>query len=144
VELIGRNSNLAHLSRKWSDLRERIGESVPRPPVLYQDKPRIRSKRFLKPEDTADIVARYQAGETTQQIGTHYGISKTRVATVLSEQGVPIRRQGLTDEQAREAVELYTAGKSLAWIGTRFGVSHTTIAAKLRQEGMQLRPRPGR
>jgi DNA invertase Pin-like site-specific DNA recombinase len=98
----------------------------------------------LKPEDTADIVARYQAGETTQQIGTHYGISKTRVATVLSEQGVPIRRQGLTDEQAREAVELYTAGKSLAWIGTRFGVSHTTIAAKLRQEGMQLRPRPGR
>jgi hypothetical protein len=89
-------------------------------------------------------VARYQVGETTQQIGTHHGISKTRVATVLSEQGVTIRRQGLTDEQAREAVELYIAGKSLAWIGTRFGVSHTTIAAKLRQEGMQLRPRPGK
>jgi hypothetical protein len=144
VELIGRNSNLAHLSRKWSDLRKRIEESVPRPPQLYQDRPKIRLKRFLKPEDTAGIVARYQAGETTQQIGTHYGISKTRVSTVLREQGVTIRRQGLTDEQAREAVELYTAGKSLAWIGTRFGVSHTTIAAKLRQQCIQLRPRPGK
>lgn len=80
MELIGRTSNLADLPRKWSDLRERIGESVPRPPQLHQDKPTIRSKRFLKPEDTADIVARYQAGETTQQVGTHYGISKTRMA----------------------------------------------------------------
>jgi DNA-binding CsgD family transcriptional regulator len=83
------------------------------------------------------------AGQTTQQVGTRYGISKTRVATILREQGVTIRRQGLTDEQKREAAELYVGGKSLAWIGTRFGVSHTTIAAVLRQQGVQLRPRPG-
>jgi len=108
-----------------------------------QDVRKSRSKRFLNPEDIADIVDRYQAGETTQQIGTRYGISKTRVATVLREQGITIRRQGLTDGQAREATELYAAGKSLAWIGTRFGVSHTTIATELRKQGVQLRPRPG-
>jgi uncharacterized protein (DUF433 family) len=34
-------------------------------------------------ENVADIVARYEAGETTQQIGTRYGISKTRVANLL-------------------------------------------------------------
>jgi transcriptional regulator of aromatic amino acid metabolism len=85
----------------------------------------------------------YQAGETTQQIGTSYGISKTRVATILRKQGITIRRQGLTDEQAREAAALYATGKSLAWLGTRFGVSHTTIAAVLRQQGVELRPRPG-
>lgn len=143
MEAIGRNSNPAYLSRKWSDLRERIGESLPRPPRLYQDKPKTRSKRFLTAQDTADIVARYQAGETTQQVGTRYGISKTRVATILREQDVTIRRQGLSNEQAREAITLYEAGKSLGWIGARFGVSHTTIAAKLRQHGVQLRPRPG-
>ena len=131
------------MSRKWSDLRERIGESLPRPPLLYQDKPRTRSKRFLTPQDTTDISARYQAGGTTQQIGMHYGISKTRVATVLREQGISIRRQGLSDEQAWEAAKLYVSGKSLAWLGTRFGVSHTTIAAVLRQQGVQLRQRPG-
>jgi transcriptional regulator of aromatic amino acid metabolism len=88
-------------------------------------------------------VARYQAGETTQQVGTRYGISKTRVATILREQGVTVRRQGLTDEQVTEAATLYVSGKSLAWLGTRFGVSHTTVAVVLRHRGVQLRPRRG-
>jgi len=143
VEAIGRNSNLAHTSNKWSDLRERIKASSPRPPLLYQEHSKTRSKRFLTTEDREAIAHQYEAGRTTQQIGTHYGISKTRVATVLREQGVTIRRQGLTAEQAREAAELYVAGKSLSWLGARFGVSHTTIAAVLRQQGVQLRPRPG-
>jgi hypothetical protein len=98
---------------------------------LYQDKPKTRSKRFLTPQDIADIVARYEAGDTTQQIGTLYGISKTRVATVLRDQGITIRRQGLTNEQVREAAKLYVSGKSLGWLAARFGVSHTTIAVFL-------------
>lgn len=99
--------------------------------------------RFLNPRDLTDIVARYQAGDTTQQIGTHYGISKTRVARVLREQGVPIRRQGLSDEQVRDAARLYAQAASIAQIGTRFDVSHTTVAAALRRQGIKLRPRPG-
>jgi transcriptional regulator of aromatic amino acid metabolism len=63
---------------------------------------------------------------------------------VLREQGITIRRQGLTDEQVSEAVELYARGESLAWLGAHLGVSHTTIATELRQQGVQLRPRPGR
>lgn len=88
-------------------------------------------------------MRRYGAGETTQQIGNRYGISKTRVAKVLCEQGVAIRRQGLNDEQADEAAALYRAGKSLAWLGGRYGVSHTTVAMALRRQGLQLRRRPG-
>jgi hypothetical protein len=80
---------------------------------LYQDKPKSRSKHFLTPQDIADIVVRYQAGET-QQIGTRYGISKTRVATVRREQGITVRRQGLNDEQVSEAATFYASGKSLA------------------------------
>lgn len=143
VEAIGRNSNFADLSRKWSDLQERIAESPPRPQLSGQDGPKPRSKRFLNTQDITDIVTRYEAGETTQQVGARYGISKTRVATILREQGIAIRRQGLTDEQAREAAELYVSGRSLAWLAVHFGVSNTTIAAKLRHQGIQLRPRPG-
>ena len=143
VELIGRNSNLGHLCKQWADLRKRIAESQARPPLLAQDVPRPRSKRFLTTENVADIVARYEAGETTQQIGTPYGISKTRVANVLCEQGVAIRRQGLSDIQVDEAATLYTAGKSLAWLGAHYGVSHTTVATALRRQGLQLRRRPG-
>jgi transcriptional regulator of aromatic amino acid metabolism len=93
--------------------------------------------------DVGDIIEKYNSGETTQQIGAHFGISKTRVATVIREQGVNIRRQGLSDEQVRDAARLYAQGASLAQIGTRFGVSHTTVAATLRRQGVKLRPRPG-
>ena len=88
-------------------------------------------------------MRRYEAGDTTQQIGHRHGISKTRVATVLRKQGITIRRQGLTDEQLTHAATLYATGQSLAWLATRYDVSHTTVAAALRRQGTQLRPRPG-
>lgn len=143
MELIGRNSNLGHLCKKWADLRERISASSPRPPLLYQERSKTRSKRFLTAQDLADIVHRYEVAHTTRQIGTHYGISKFRVASILREQGIAIRRQGLTDEQAREAANFYTAGRSLSWLGARYGVSPTTVSRVLREQGIQLRPRPG-
>jgi uncharacterized protein (DUF433 family) len=52
--------------------------------------------------DIDDIVHQYDAGETTEQISAHYGISKTRVAFVLREQGVRVGRRGLTDERLTE------------------------------------------
>jgi hypothetical protein len=130
------------MSRKWSDLQERIAASSSRPGVSGQDSQKPRSKRFLNPQDIADIVG-YQSGETTQQVGARYGISKSRIATILREQGITIRRQGLNDEHISEAATLYAAGRSLAWMGARYGVSRTTVAATLRRHGKQLRPRPG-
>ena len=94
VEAIGRNSNLADMSNKWSDLRKRIDELPPRSPLSTQEGPKPRSKRFLTSQDIAGIMHRYKAGETTQQVGTRYGISKTRVGTILRDQGITIRRQG--------------------------------------------------
>jgi hypothetical protein len=143
VEAIGRNSNFGHLCKNRADLRKRISDSPARPPQSRQDSPKPRSKRFLTAQDEADIAVRYEAGETTQQIGSRRGISKTRVATILREHGIAIRRQGLTNEQVSEATDFYGAGRSLAWIAARFGVSHTTIATALRQQGILLRPRPG-
>ena len=143
MEAIGRNSNLGHLCKKWAELRKRINESPARPPLSRQDSPKPRSKRFLTAEDITDVVHRYEAGESTQQVGNHYGISKTRVATILHVQSITIRRQGLNHEQVREAAALYATGKSLAQIGARHGVSHTTVATAFRRQGFQLRPRPG-
>jgi Mor family transcriptional regulator len=138
VEAIGRNSNLGHLCKRWFELRKRVNESSRRPSGTPP-----RSKRFLVAADIDDIVHRYHAGETIEQIGAHFRISKSRVATVLREQGIPIRRQGLTIEQSAEAKTLYSDGKSLAWLGARYDVSHTTVAAALRRQGMQLRPAEG-
>ena len=140
VEAIGRNSNLGHLGKKWSDLRGRILDSPPRP---ASGGTRPRSKRILVATDVDDIVKKYVSGETTQQISARFGISKSRVATALREQGITIRRQGLTEEQVKEAATFYAAGRSLNWIGAHYNVSHTTVATALRRQEIQLRPRPG-
>jgi hypothetical protein len=124
-------------------MRKRINESPARSPLPPQNDPKPRLKRFLNAQGVTDIAARYEAGETTQQIGNRYGISKSRVTTILREQGIAIRRQGLNEERISEAATLYAAGRSLAWLGARYGISHTTVAAALRRQGMHLRPRPG-
>jgi transcriptional regulator of aromatic amino acid metabolism len=142
VEAIGRNSNLSHLSKNWAELRKLINESPARSSISRRKDPKTRLKRFLNAQDVTDIATRYEAGETTQQVGNRYGISKTRVTNILREQGITIRRQGLTDEHISEAATLYAAGRSLAWLGARYGVSHTTVAAALRRQGVELRPRP--
>jgi hypothetical protein len=136
-------TNLGHLCKKWTDLRKRVTESPARPPSSPNDGLKPRSKRFLAAEPITDIVRRYEAGETTQQIGGCYRISKTRVATILRERGVTIRRQGLNNEQVSEAAMLYAAGRSLAWLGARFDVSHTTVGTALRRRGVRLRTRRG-
>jgi hypothetical protein len=143
VEAIGTYSNLASLRETYSDLRKRIHGSPMRPRLLRNQGPPPRSKRFLTACDVAEIVQKYESGNTTQEIGARYGISKTRVATVLREQGITIRRQGLTEEQANEATGLYIDGRSLAWLGARYRVSHTTVVTALRRQGIPLRPRPG-
>ena len=142
MEAIGTYSNTGHLREEFADLRKRVNESPSRPPLLRNDGSPSRSKRFLTADDVANIVQKYESGDTTQQIGTCCGVSKTRVATVLREQGITIRRQGLTSEQVSEPAKLYAAGHSLAWLGARYGVSHTTVATALRRQGIQLRPRP--
>ena len=117
MEEIGTYSNRGHLCKNFADLRKHINESPSRLLLLRQEGPQSRSKRFLTAQDVTDIVDLYEAGETTQQIGNRYGISKTRVATVLREHGGTIRRQGLNHEQVSEAATLYAAGRSLAWLG---------------------------
>ena len=143
MEAIGTYSNMRSLREKWADLRRRIHESPSRSPLLSHDGAVPRSKRFLTADDLADIARRYEAGDTTEHIGNRYGISKTRVATVLREHGITLRRQGLTEEQISDAAAFYACGKSLAWIGARYDVSHTTVATTLRRRGVKLRPRPG-
>ena len=114
------------------------------PPTVLAGCPKSRSKRFLTADDVADIARRYEAGETTQQIGDRFGISKTRVATVLHEQGVAIRRQGLNEEQVSDVAMLYAAGRSLGWLAAQYGISPTTVSRALQHHGVTIRPRPGR
>ena len=136
-------SNKVSLRETYADLQKRIQDTPPRAP-LSATHPRIHKRRLTSDEINA-IVAKYRAGMSTNQLKDEHHLGKDTISALLRANGVAMRRQGLTAEQAREAAGLYRAGRSLKWIGQHFGViSPTTIARVLRAQGVSLRPRPGR
>ena len=70
--------------------KSQLTGSPARPPLFGSRRSKIPLQTFLTAEDVIDIVHRYQVGETTQGIGDRYGISKTRVADVLSANNVSL------------------------------------------------------
>ncbi|MFI6367621.1 helix-turn-helix domain-containing protein [Nocardia sp. NPDC050630] len=65
-------------------------------------------KRHLKQAEVDEIVARYRAGRHSTQLAKEHGLAKETVLKLLRANGVKIRRQGLSPEQAAEAEWLYT------------------------------------
>ena len=67
----------------WDDLRKRVNESPTRRPLPHHDDPKRRTKCFLTTDDVTDILQRYEAGETTQQVGTRYGVIRQGDGTTV-------------------------------------------------------------
>ncbi|MET0993884.1 MAG: helix-turn-helix domain-containing protein, partial [Mycobacterium sp.] len=101
-------------------------------------------KRRLDRVEIDQIIAKYESGVSTNQLMTQHHLAKRTISGLLRANGVAMRRQGLTVDQAREAADLYQAGRSLAWIAVYVGgFSPTTVARALKRQGVSLRPRPG-
>ena|ERR1700733_864808 len=98
----------------------------------------------LKPKIVAEIVARYEAGEPSTAIAASYGLSKGSVIRLLRDADIPIRNQGLTEDQIAGAAQLYASGLSLAKIGVKFGVDHGTVWRALKKRGVKMRDTHGR
>jgi hypothetical protein len=71
-------------------------------------------KRQADRAEVDDIIAKYQSGVSTNHLMTEHHLAKRTISALLKANGITMRRQGLTEEQARRAADLYTAGRSLA------------------------------
>jgi DNA invertase Pin-like site-specific DNA recombinase len=97
----------------------------------------------LTPATITKIIERYEAGEPSTAIAITFNISKGSVIRLLRQANVPIRNQGLSDDQIAEAAQLYASGNSLAAIGAHLGVDHTTIHRYLLKRGIKMRDTHG-
>jgi len=149
VELVRRYSK--H-DGTWSDL-ERLLKVLDRPrarakpaEAMAPPPPRYKLDQRLDAETIAQLVADYEAGASSIQLGREYGMSKTSVLRLLHEAGATIRRQGLTPEQIEQAISLYAGGLSLVQVGAELNADRTTIWLALKASGMTLRSpnEPGR
>jgi hypothetical protein len=115
-----------------------------RPQRAAEPDPPFKLDQRLKPETVTEIVTRYKAGEPSTAIATHFTISKGSVIRLLRDANIPIRNQGLTDDQITEAAALYESGLSLANIGGQLSVDHGTVWRYLKQRGIRMRDSHGR
>lgn len=97
----------------------------------------------LTPAEAVAVAQQYQAGADMRALAIAFKVHRTTVSQCLHELGVPLRRQGLRDEDMAEAAQFYRAGWSLARLGDKYGCAHTAVRTRLLEHGVQLRPRRG-
>jgi hypothetical protein len=104
-------------------------ESVPAPGERQ-------SQTWLPPDELARLVAGYRSERTVYQFAGEFKIARQTVSEHLHRHGVPMRRQGLTDDQVLEAIRLRKQGLTPKMINVHFEVSIDTVRDRLRRRGV--------
>ncbi len=132
MRLLGRYSNRGTEAKKIRDLCEQAAsEHVERTSVAA-------TKTFskLNTAKSAEILARYRAGDRPVDIARYFGITEWTVQNVRKRAGVPTRPHGMTEADIDKAVGLYEMGVSLRKIALRLNFSAKTITKELRLRGV--------
>jgi hypothetical protein len=135
VELVQRYSKLPIVTR--------FPSSTPMPGVpIERTGRRIHNvRRRLGPEIITQVVADYEAGQSTPVLTEKYHLAKGTVLKILDNHGITTRHQKMTDTETTEAVQLYQQGWSLARVGKHFDRNPSTIQGVLRRAGVERRKR---
>lgn len=105
--------------------------------------PKVAAPR-LSSAAAAEIVARYEAGETVKDIADLLGVDRQTVGKYLNRAAVPRRLRSMNESQIDEAVRLYEQCLSLARVGERIGFTPWTVLRALRERGTPIRDTHGR
>jgi hypothetical protein len=97
--------------------------------------------RRLGEERCAEIVARYEAGETAQALADEFGVARSALLSMLRSRSVVVRRGALTDKQIEELGRAYSSGATIASLEADTGIPHGTIQRGLKMAGVEMRPR---
>lgn len=109
------------------------------PATELRDVPDRQRHRRLRPEEQAEVVARYQAGESVYALADAFGIRRQTISATLDRNGVRRRYNLLCDSDLQRARALYESGLSLVDVGTALGVSSKTVLNGFRAAGIETR-----
>lgn len=100
--------------------------------------PRPREELLLQAESA------YLTGASVKSIAKEVGVGHERLARLLRERGVRLRRQSPTEEEVADMQVRYAAGASLDRIGAVLGYSAGTVRSHLLAAGVSMRDPHGR
>lgn len=88
--------------------------------------------------DADDVVARYQAGASTNEIAGQLGISKTPVIRILRARGVVLRGRRLS-VPVEHIVADYVVGLSENAVAKKYGLARTVVRRRLTEARVEIR-----
>jgi hypothetical protein len=135
---------LSHLSRQVRRLLEMAGTWPDDMPVELPPAVGYKTARQLRPAEVDELVDAYQAGATTRELATRFGIWRGTVGKHLEARGIDTRAPKLQPKDIQEAAKLYQAGWTLNKIARQYRVGYNTIRKRLLKAGVVMRPRGGK
>ncbi|MGU3500869.1 helix-turn-helix domain-containing protein [Mycobacterium sp. C31M] len=122
-------------------LLQRIESTPKRRSTSAKIAPERRLYRRLSPETIVELAAAYEAGESTNSLCRRFDVSKGGVLKLLSDHGIAMRQQPMTQGEIDEAVRLYVAdGLSIRAIAQQLGKSKGSLWKALHQREVPMRP----
>lgn len=102
------------------------GHIKPRSPRAIPKTQRYRIADRFTPDELAQFVARYQAGEMSTALARECGIAKSTFLRLLAEHGVDARPRGLTPAKEKDILRLREQGMIIRDVAKRVGCSYDT------------------
>lgn len=122
------------------NLAQRARASNHQPLFVERRSVAIRSlQRRLGSSTIEEITTRYASGEAIRALSREYSISRDGLRQLLQREGVTLRPQGITLEDAKRAVKLYESGLTIREVVQQVGYSYGTIRKMLHVRGVIVR-----
>jgi hypothetical protein len=145
VEVLRRYSNnysaAQRVVRLTRHLQRQGKDRAPQAPLPRTNHQPHKLSQRLSDETVIAILAAYQDGATTREVGERFGLAHSSVNKLLKQQGVIARRRSPTPEEVQRAVQLYEARYGTQAIAEQLGFGTSTIRRALVNAGIRLRPR---
>jgi lambda repressor-like predicted transcriptional regulator len=127
-----------------SSLRKRTDRAHPVPTDKPEPAPQARQRqRRLTAAEAVAVAQEYLAGATMRELARRFNVHRTTISSCLHQLAVPLRRQGLREDDLAELARLYQEGWSLARLGEKYDCDDETVRQFLLRHGVAMRPRRG-
>lgn len=96
----------------------------------------------LSPDQRAELIARYGAGESADALATAFSVARTTVFKTLKRTGknTHVKQTARTPEQEAEIARRYAAGENGNAISVALGIPISTVRRVIERSGVEIRP----
>ena len=94
--------------------------------------------RKISEEEVKEIISRYNAGETKDQISKSLHHKVDTIRKVLKENGIENKKRTFRTWSDKEVIDLYNKGVSLTQIQKDTGINRNSIAKVLKENGIEV------